>query len=271
MNKRETVLALAVALLVGALLTAAIPLPSPARAAAAPLGSAGNDSTPAATAGRLRTSGNAVIRVQPDRASIRFGVLTFAGTPRHAQSENEAIVKKVLAAIRGQGVDARDIATDHFSVRPEYDYPMRGNRSLVGYWSENGIEVTLRDVDLLSPVLIAALDAGATSVDNLSFSTTRMRELRDEARALAVKAALEKAADLATAAGVDTGAVTDIEENSWSYYSGYWNRSGQWVNQAQNVVQEMAPSSLGQELEDGEFSLGQIIVQASVQVSVAIQ
>lgn len=223
-----------------------------------------------AAGGAIRTNGSAVIRVQPDRAAIRFGVETFGASPRSSQAENEAIVKQVYQAIRDAGIEAKDIGTDHFSLRPEYEYPNRGKRALVGYWSENGIQVTLRDVDKLSGVLVAALEAGATSVDDLTFTTTRLRELRDQARALAVQAATEKAQALAEAAHVSAGAVTDIQEQSWSYYYGGWSSRGQFVSQAQNVMQEAAPSGSAPAVDDGEFSLGQIVVQAQVDVTVGM-
>ena len=41
-------------------------------------------------------------------------------------------------------------------------------------------------------------------------------------------------------------------------------------NQAQNVMQEIAPAS-APAIEDSEFSLGQIVVQAQVEVSVELR
>lgn len=248
-----------------------------ARPMVGPFASASTSTAPAASTtetpagGAIHTSGSAVIRVQPDRASIRFGVQTFGANPRLSQAENEAIVKRVLQALRDQGIEDKDIGTDYFSVRPEYDYPGRGKHTLVGYWSDNGIQVTLREVDRLSSVLVAALEAGATSVDDLTFTTTRLRELRDQARALAVQAALEKAQALAEAAHVSAGAATDIREQSWSYYYGSWSSRGQYMSGVQNVVQEAAPADAAPALDDGEFSLGQIVVQAQVDVEVAME
>jgi uncharacterized protein YggE len=263
-------MALAAVLLAAGLL-AALVFAAPARAAmAGSAAPAAASRAPDATGGAIHTSGSAVIRVQPDRASIRFGVETFGASPRSSQAENEAIVKRVYEAIRGQGIEAKDIGTDHFSLRPEYEYPTRGKRALVGYWSTNGIAVTLRDVEQLSSVLVAALEAGATSVDDLTFTTTRLRELRDQARAMAVQAATEKAQALAAAAHVSAGAVSNIQEQSWSYYYGEWNSRGQFMNQAQNVMQEAAPSGSAPAVDDGEFSLGQIVVQAQVDVTVGM-
>ena len=268
MHKTISIAGAVLALLAGLLARPLFDLPAHASAQAAPPSSAlaALDSG----GGAIRTSGSAVIRVQPDRASIRFGVQTFGATPRSTQAENEAIVKRVYQAIRDQGVEAKDIGTDYFSIRPQYDFPNRGKPSLVGYWSENAIQVTLRDVDRLSDVLVAALDAGATGVDDLTFTTTRLRELRDQARAMAVQAAIEKAQALAGAAHVSAGQASSIQEQSWSYYYGSSNSRGQTMNQVQNVMQEAAPSGSAPAVDDGEFSLGQIVVQAQVDVTVGM-
>jgi len=104
----------------------------------------------------------------------------------------------------------------------------------------------------------------------VTFTTTRLRELRDQARAMAVKAAMEKARDLAGAVSLTTGEVQSIGENSWSYYYGMWNSRGQLSNMQQNVTQ-VASSPEAPQLDDGEFSLGQIVVQAQVDLTVALK
>jgi len=219
----------------------------------------------------MHTTGTAVIRVQPDKATVRLGVQTFAAAPRESQAKNARIVEQVLKAIRGEGVPAQDIATDYFAIRPEQDYKQYGERSIVGYWTENAVVVTLRDVGKLSDVLTTALEAGATTVDDVTFSTTRLRELRDQAREMAVKAALEKAQALAGAVNLSVGDVQNISENSWSYYYGMWNSRGQWTANAQQNVVQIAPSSGAPQPDDGQFSLGQIVVQAQVDLEAALE
>jgi len=231
---------------------------------------AGRTSAQAAPARTVHTSGTAVIRVQPDKATLRLGVQTFDGTPRGSQAENARITERVLEAIRKQGIPAKDIATDYFSVRPETDYKQYGERKIVGYWTDNAVVVTLRDVDKLSDVLVAALEAGATTVDDLTFTTTRLRELRDQAREMAVKAAQEKAEALAGAVKLSTGEVQTISENSWSYDDGPWNSRGQMLANVQQNMAQAAQNGAPQP-EDGEFSLGQIVVQAQVELTVGIR
>jgi uncharacterized protein YggE len=218
--------------------------------------------------GTISVTGSSAIRVQPDRVVVVFGVETYAETPRASQGENARLSRLVLQAIQAHDVAEKDIATSHFSLQPEYD-DFYWHRKVVGYWTRNTIAVTLHNVAKLEPVLITALEAGATFVDGVEFSVTNLRELRDQARGMAVQAAIEKAAAMADAAGMVLGDVTNIDENSWRYgYFGYWGSGRQWTNY-QNVVQDLAAEGALM-LEDGSISLGQIVVKAEVSLSAGL-
>jgi uncharacterized protein YggE len=217
--------------------------------------------------GSITVSGSSAIRVEPDRVVVVFGIETFARSTRASQSQNDRLSRAVLAAIRDAGVPERYIATSEFTIQPRYDDYDR--HVISGYAARNTVAVTLRNVDELENILVVALDAGATTVDGIEFSTTTLRELRDRARDMAIKAALEKAEAMASSAGVALGHVTNIHEDAWHYgYFGWWGGNRQWTN-VQNVVQEIA-SEGGLMLEDGSLSLGQIVVRAQVGLTAQI-
>jgi uncharacterized protein YggE len=215
------------------------------------------------TTGSISVNGSSAIRVQPDRVVVLFGVETFAATPSASHAQNARRSRAVIDAIRDLDIAERYIATANFTIHPRYDDYDRNIIS--GYGSRNTIAITLRDVQKLEPVLITALEAGATTVDGIDFSITNLRALRDKARTQAIQAALEKGEDMAQAAGLTLGSVTNIHEDSWSYYSGSWRGDRQWTNY-QNVVQDLSAQG-AITLEDGSISLGQIVVQAQVSVT----
>ena len=133
------------------------------------------------------------------------------------------------------------------------------------------VAVTLRDVDMVSDVIVAALEAGANEVIDVELYTSELRQYRDQAREMAMQAAGEKAKALANTAGADTGCVLTIQENTWSYYNGWWSRDNQnlWV---QNAVQNVDPSGgYGSQPQDGPVSLGQISVRAEVNATFSLE
>ena len=262
------------AVLTGALLIAvlAVGLPQlPADAAApTPMPAALAPTPDACSSGRtIQVSGAAVVNVTPDRVLIQLGVQSNGVTVNEVESANTRAIRQVIQALRGQGIEAKDIATDWYIIEPLYDD--YDSLYIKGYRINNLVAVTLRDVKKVSSVIAAALKAGANQVVNVEFYTSQLRTYRDQARELAMKAAGEKAVALAEAAGASPGCVLSISENSWSYFNSWWYRGNQnlW---AQNVVQNAGSgSSTSGAGEEGPVSLGQISVRAEVSVSYGLK
>ena len=257
------------AVFVWVLLSSGLPKAASQRVQAAPAPAA----QPACDASRsVQVSGTAVINVPPDRALIQLGVQSNGNTVDAAEKANSSTIQAVIAALRRQGADAKDITTDWYVIDPVYeDYD---SLYIKGYRIHNLVAVTVRDVSQTSPLIAAALRAGANQVVNVDLYTSELRKYRDQARELAMKAAHEKAQALAQAAGSEAGCVLTIQENSWSGYNGWWygNKSSQnqWT---QNVMQNAAPTGgAGGDALDGEpISLGQISVRAEINASFALK
>jgi uncharacterized protein YggE len=217
----------------------------------------------------VNVSGTAVVNVTPDRALIQLGVQSNGTTPSEVKYLNTQAIEDVIEAIKSLGIAAKDIRTDHYIVKPLYDN--YNSLYIKGYRIDNLVAVTLRDVDKISELIVVALEAGANEVVDVELYTSELRKYRDQARDMAMQAASEKAQALADTAGVDTGCVLTINENTWSYYNGWWSRQQQnlWVqNAVQNITPTSGPAGTSHE---GPVSLGQISIRAEVNASFGLQ
>ena len=223
----------------------------------------------------IQVSGIAVINVTPDRALIKLGVQSNGRSAKEAQAKNSATITKVTRALKALGIEARDIATDWYTVEPRYqDYD---ELYIEGYRIYNTVEITLRDVSKSNDAIIAAFQAGANQVVDVQFYTSDLRKYRDQAREAAMKAAREKADALSNTAGASIGCVLTITENTQSnFYSGGWwwygyNNSNQNL-MTQNVIQNVAPSEgATPSLDDGPLSAGQISIRAEIIASFGLK
>ena len=219
---------------------------------------------------KVQASGTAVVYVAPDRAMIQLGVQSNGTTPDSVHADNLRQIQRVINAVIALGVDAKDIATDHYIVYPVYsDY---NSLTIIGYRINNTVSITLRSVFLTDDVIMTALKVGANEVQDVQFYTSELRKFRDQARDLAMKAAGEKAQALASAAKTQTGCVLSVTENSISHYYGSWQGgrgSAMWTqNVAQNNSSAMGDFSMG---DESPVSLGQIAIQAQVNVSYSLK
>lgn len=271
MKSLDQLLTTVVGAVAGGALVFSLALGQPLARAAEPNPASGREasSEEACDNGRtVQVSGAAAINVTPDRALLQLGVASTASTPEEVEAENTATIRNIVEAVRQLGVANKDIATDYYLVRPIYvDYD---TMQIKGYRIDNVVGITLRDVSQVSEVLIVAFRAGANEVQNVQFYTSELRRYRDEARSLAMKAATEKAAALASAGGAQAGCLRSINENSWSYYNGSWWGGRDRAMWTQNVVQN-APSGEQPASDETPISVGQIVVRAEVNASFSLE
>jgi uncharacterized protein YggE len=216
---------------------------------------------------QITVSGSAEIKVAPDEVHLSAGVETRSDKLDDARRQNDDRVGKVLQFLKAQGIKEKDVQTDFMSVEPNYDSKVSRSDAAV-YVVRKTIGVRLTDVTKFDAVLSGLLITGVNHVNGIEFRTSELRKHRDAARAMAIKAAREKADALANELGVKRGKVYSInatEGGGWSA-SGYWG--GRSAGMAQNVVQNAGG---GPEDTGGTLSVGQITVSATVNVSFLIE
>jgi len=127
----------------------------------------------------------------------------------------------------------------------------------LGYVVRKTVVVTLRDLDGFEAFLGDTLEHAAAHAHGIEFRTTEPRAHRDEARSLAVRAALEEALAMATELGqtvTDPFSIREEYSGWWSPYSSWWGGRSSGVSQ--NVVQQVGESGY---TGDGAVAPGQIV------------
>lgn len=152
-----------------------------------------------ATTLQLSAAGEA--HAAPDVASINVGVETLAPTAAQALHENSAQMSATIAALKAQGVAARDIQTSGLNLNAQYVFHDGEARKLTGYQAANTVTITVRDLARLGATVDAVVGAGANQINGVSFSLSDPQHAEDEARRAAVKALEAKAALYADATG----------------------------------------------------------------------
>ena len=65
-----------------------------------------------------------------------------------------------MEAVKGQGVEERDIQTAYFSVYPEMDYREGGSGEVVGYRASSSMNVTVQDITKVGDILTLLAEKG---------------------------------------------------------------------------------------------------------------
>jgi hypothetical protein len=116
----------------------------------------------------------------------------------------------IIAAVKAQGVDEKDIQTVGLNLYPQY---ARGSSTkIVGYTIGHQLMVTVRDLDKAGDVIDSATAKGVTDMNGVSFEIADPAKAQNDARAAAVAAAETSARAMATAAHVTLGPVVAISD-----------------------------------------------------------
>ncbi len=189
------------------------------------------NAAPGGTEHTISVSGHGEAQAVPDIANVSFTLREEAATVKEAQSKVAAIEKKVLDALRADGVAEKDIKTVSASFNPKYQYtyaksmipcpysvcPPPGKSVIVGYEAYESINVKVRNIDNVGKIIQDLGSSGASNLSGPNFAVDKEDALKVEARKKAIEAAKEKAEALSRELGVRLGKVVNFSESSGPY------------------------------------------------------
>lgn len=167
----------------------------------------------------ITVAGNGESHATPDTAVITLAVTKQEKTARESLDANNKAMATVLDALKADGIEARDLQTSGFTIQPVYTYPQSNDGSsqppeLVGYQTTNSLTIRLRDLAKAGAVIDKSVTLGINQGGDIRFVNEDTKKVLAEARADAVKDAMEKARQLTEAAGVGLGRILEINESS---------------------------------------------------------
>jgi len=200
-------------------------------------------------------TGEAEVRVAPDQAVLWMKVVTEDKELGLARQQNDDRVKATLALLHGLGVPAEKIQTGLMTIDRRESLREGGKPLFLGYEVTKGLTVVIDELGKTDEVLAQVVKAGVNRVDRFQLRCSETRSHKDKARALAMRAAREKASALAGEIGQSIGKAFEIREEQQTI----WRP----VNFNANAIEE----GPGRGAAGDCFSAGENVIRASVTVS----
>lgn len=207
----------------------------------------------------VTTTGTATVYAVPDKAVFTVDIVAVDPDVTKACAKNEADALKLIKAIKDAGIAPDDIATDTLSIREHYKQnPQTRISEPDGFAAKRSYSVTLHDLTQIEKLFNAMVQAGVNATPSVNLAVTDLRPFKDQARAMAMKAAKEKAIALAKEVDCTVGkARTIIEGSESSFWRGYGNLESNTLSYDGEPIPDSSQSA----------PIGRIPVQASVTVT----
>jgi uncharacterized protein YggE len=196
--------------------------------------------------------GSAILRVEPDIASIKFAVARLSQQPQDAFRDAHEGAQAVAAFMTQANLV--DFGASRVTLQKSFRYT-GGESKFIGYTARAAFNLILHDLDRMEEILIGLVDIGVNELAAVEFQTTRLKEIRAQVRRQAIEAAREKAENYCGAAGVRLGSVIHIEDVNPDNLQG---REGRGSHSPQ-------PDDI--EIEINAFNPGSIVVGGAVIVA----
>jgi uncharacterized protein YggE len=164
--------------------------------------------------------GEGEIAVSPDTAILSLSVLREADTARAALDQDNKAMADVIDAMKKAGIAERDLQTSGLSIDPRYSAVKPGDKpredpKIIGYRAVNTLTVRVRDLDKLGAIVDKSVTLGVNQGGGIVFTNDDISKPMAEARKRAMQDAIARARTLTEAAGVKTGKIIEISEQSY--------------------------------------------------------
>ncbi len=165
----------------------------------------------------ISVSGSGQATGTPNVAYVELGVNVTNPDVGQAITEANQTMNDVRQALLDAGVPEENLQTSTFNVSAEQpprptDVPSDQQPEQI-YRVQNILRVKVEQIDTVSDVIDAGLNAGANNVYNLSFDIADPTALQEQARAAAIEDARNRAQQLAEGLGVQVGAPVQVSES----------------------------------------------------------
>jgi len=158
----------------------------------------------------------------PDVGQLGFSVISEGGTDISAlQEDNTKKMNDILAFLDEQDVEKEDVKTASYQVTPRYQYfPCTAGScrpaQVVGYTVSQTVQVKVRDLARSGDIIAGATERGANGITGPDFVVDDATGAENEARAMAIGKAKEKARMIAQQSGLRLGKLLSVSDD----YSG---------------------------------------------------
>jgi uncharacterized protein YggE len=166
---------------------------------------------------RFSVNGSGTVYAKADIASLTVGLRTeVKKTAAEATKNSTEKMNAIVAAVKNLGVEDKDIKTTDYQLSPVYNWTEKSGQVLVGYQVSQNVTLKIRDLEKIGDIIAKTTEQGANQVGNIGFTIDDEYDLKNQARALAIEKAKEKAAMIASESGLKLGKLVGVYENSVS-------------------------------------------------------
>lgn len=161
---------------------------------------------------QITVSAEGKVDAKPDTVSINAGVETKGKTAEDTQKTNDIKMTGLIAYLKTQGIEEKNIKTSNYSLYPEYFYPQDKEPILVGFILNQTVEIKITDLKKVNTIIGNLTNKGVNFINSINFVIDEPQKYQSEARLKAIEKAKTEAQKIAKSLGVKLGKIASYNE-----------------------------------------------------------
>lgn len=170
----------------------------------------------------VTVTGVGKVEVVPDKVLIKARVEHQGASAQVVKQQNEAVVNDIFEFLESMGIPAENIQTEYLRLDKQHNYETKEYY----FVANQAISIQLNDLEKYEEIMSGLMDSGLNRIDGIEFGTSKQEELESQARKEAMLDAKEKATQLATAIGQETGPAVLIQEMGDGHFQPVYRVAG---------------------------------------------
>jgi uncharacterized protein YggE len=199
----------------------------------------------------IEVMGVGIVKVTPDEVTIKVQVEHKGQSPKELKQKNDFIINDVLAFIKSMNIADKQVQTEYVRLNKNYDYQTK----TYNYLANQSVSIYLKDLKIYESLMNGLMNRGINRIDGISFSASKINDLKSQARIKAMQNAQMKAEEYTKVLNQSIGKAVLITEFNNTNYQGQVN------------TKRMMMSSDTSGMEQQTIAVGEIEVVTKVNVS----
>ncbi len=137
-------------------------------------------------------TGEAELRATPDILTLSLGIAETGLEVAAARDSVESRSIQLINALAALDIAKEDISSAQLQITPHYNWNNKA-QIYVGTEVSRTVDVTLRDLSRYDALIRSIIDAGVAQIHSTRLSSSKEKELRQQALAAAIADGMEKA------------------------------------------------------------------------------
>ncbi|GLB50164.1 SIMPL domain-containing protein [Neptunitalea lumnitzerae] len=161
----------------------------------------------------VSVTGTGNVTIVPDGVTISVKIENEGNSAIEVKKQNDQSIDATIKFLKKSKLDKSNYKTEYVRISKNYNYQTKEYK----YVATQTLLIELKDLSKYESIMQGLFENGVNGINNISFTSTKIKELQAEARKKAIANAKQKALEYVSVLDQNIGKAIQISESGSNY------------------------------------------------------